>query len=120
MRHFSLALLIMLFLHATPSLQLTHYVDDPDSCDIIGDTDIYGIGVRISYYIAFWSGIIAMIFSHSSAIRDCRKGLNIISSAVFVTVIRNTLQGSFAVFEWYIVFPSMHRFSTFTSLTRHA
>jgi hypothetical protein len=46
-----------------------------------------------------------MVANHKSAVRDVRKGVNIISCAVFITVVRNTVQGSFALFEWYIVFP---------------
>lgn len=117
-RQYSLALILALYV--SPSWQFTHYVSDPNSCEIVGDTDIYGIGVRISYYLAFWSGIIAVLFNHKNAVRDCRKGLNIISSAVFITVVRNTVQGSFALFEWYIVFPMVIFIPIFSLVTFNA
>src|SRR5271155_2495015 len=104
-RQSRLTLILMILSCVSPSSQFTRYVDDPNSCNIIGDTDIYGIGVRISYYLAFWAGFIAMLANHKSAVRDCRKGVNIISFAVCIIVIRNTVQGSFALLEWYIVFP---------------
>jgi hypothetical protein len=39
-------LFVLVLSLAQPSQQLTQYVDDPTSCDIIGDRDVYGIGVR--------------------------------------------------------------------------
>ncbi|KAL3478264.1 hypothetical protein BJX99DRAFT_256589 [Aspergillus californicus] len=90
---------------AQPSLQLTQYVDDPDSCAIIGDGDVYGIGVRLGYYCAWFSGLLAVAFNDAKAVRDARKGVCIISLAVLAILIRNTLNGSFAVLEWTLVLP---------------
>jgi hypothetical protein len=39
-------LFVLVLSLAQPSQQLTQYVDDPTSCDIIGDRDVYGISVR--------------------------------------------------------------------------
>lgn len=105
MRHIRIALIFILLTLISPSWQFTQYVEDPSSCAIIGDPDVYGPGVRISYYLSFWAGIIAMIADHDDALRDVRKGLLIIGCAVLITLIRNAVQGSFAVFEWYVLSP---------------
>jgi hypothetical protein len=95
--------LVALFACMRPCLAFTHY--EEDSCQIIGDPDVYGIGVRLSYYIATVSMIIAVAAGNPSAGNDVLKGLNIINFAILKIVIRNILEGSFALLEWLIVFP---------------
>jgi hypothetical protein len=89
----------------SPTLQMTQYTNDPSSCDIIGDGDVYGIGVRLGYYFSWISGLIAVFFDSPKAVRDTRRGVILISLAVFIIIVRNTLNGSFALLEWSIVFP---------------
>jgi hypothetical protein len=101
---YSLAFAVAFLSHVSPSVQFTHYANST-SCDLIGDSDVYGIGVRISYYLAYFAGVAALLANHKTALRDCRRGVNIISVAVLVSVIRNTIQGSFALSEWNVVFP---------------
>ncbi|CEL00655.1 hypothetical protein ASPCAL00253 [Aspergillus calidoustus] len=95
--------LLIFFPH--PTLQITEYVPDPASCSILGDGDVYGIGVRLGYYFAWASGLLAVAFDNSSAVRDARKGVSVISLAIFAILIRNTLNGSFAILEWSLVVP---------------
>ncbi|KAL4736264.1 hypothetical protein BDV11DRAFT_207794 [Aspergillus similis] len=84
---------------------MTRYTDDLSSCDIIGDGDVYGIGVRLGYYFSWISGLIAVVFDNPRAVRDTRRGVIMISLAVYIIMVRNTLSGSFALLEWSIVFP---------------
>ncbi|KAK0630862.1 hypothetical protein B0T17DRAFT_507298 [Bombardia bombarda] len=72
-----------------PSLQYTHY--DPDC--------------RISFYFALIGLFIATIVGNKGAVKDSVKGLSTISTAILIVLIRNTVQGSFAIFEWQIVYP---------------
>lgn len=95
--------LLILFPH--PTLQITEYVPDPASCSILGDGDVYGIGVRLGYYFTWASGLLAVAFDNSSAIRDARKGVSVVSLAIFAILIRNTLNGSFVILEWSLVVP---------------
>ncbi|KAL4911172.1 hypothetical protein BDW74DRAFT_172636 [Aspergillus multicolor] len=101
-----LALLTTLLLSLVrPTLQITEYDADPTSCQIHGDGDVYGIGVRLGYYFSWVSGLIAVILNNRRAVRDTRRGVILISLAVFVITIKNTLDGGFAALEWSIVFP---------------
>lgn len=86
-----------------PSHQFTHYVGD--SYSIIGDSDVYGLGICISYYLFFAATIVAVAAGKKTVIKDCVKGLIVIMLAILITLIPNTINGSFAVFEWLITFP---------------
>jgi hypothetical protein len=95
---------IFLSLLVEPSSQFTRYTDDPDSCQLIGDPDIYGIGLRLSFYLAYASGLIALGASHHPALQDAKKGYNIITFAILIIFLKNTLKNSFALLEWSILF----------------
>jgi hypothetical protein len=99
-----LAYTILFFsLLVKPSYQVTRYTDDPNSCQLIGDPDVYGIGLRLSYYLAYASGLIALAAGHHAAIQDAKKGLNIITFVIFIILLNNTVNNSFALLEWLIV-----------------
>jgi len=99
-RAYVAAILLAVLLTVTPVAAFTRY--DEDSCKIIGDTDIYGIGVRTGYYLTFSAGVVALIFKDSKGITDCLKLVNIIFAAVLIVLIRNASIGSFAVLECQI------------------
>lgn len=98
-----LKIILCLLGFVSPSIQFTHY--EEGTCNIIGDPDVYGTGVRISYYLSYAAALIALVTGNKKAIRDCVKGVNIVNLAMLIILIRNTTQGSFAVFEWLITFP---------------
>ncbi|KAK0732037.1 hypothetical protein B0H67DRAFT_92649 [Lasiosphaeris hirsuta] len=98
----STRLLFSLLSLAAPSMQVTHY--ETGSCQIIGDPDLYGIGVRVSYYLAFASGVIALLFGNARAVEDVKKGNAIVGFSLFIILVRNARQGSLAVLEWELVF----------------
>ncbi|KAJ2900733.1 hypothetical protein MKZ38_002269 [Zalerion maritima] len=89
----------------SPSSQATAYL--PDSCDLVGDSDIYGIGLRLSYYLASFSAIIALFTGNKSSMKDCLKGINVISFAVLIILIKNTAEGgdNYPLLEWLVIFP---------------
>jgi hypothetical protein len=84
---------------------MTQYTNDPSSCDLVGEGDVYGIGVRLGYYFSWISGLTAVFFDNPKAVRDTRRTVILVSLAVFIIIIQNTLNGSFALLEWSIVFP---------------
>ena len=87
-----------------PSLQFTHYSETPGSCDIIGDTDTYGIGVRVSFYLNWAAAFLALLFNLHDEHEGARRAINAIAIAVVTNTLINTTKGSFAMLEWYIVF----------------
>jgi hypothetical protein len=95
---------MLLFTLVCPSLQFTHYSEKPGSCDIIGDPDTYGIGVRISFYLNWAAAFLALLFNRHEEHKGSRRAINAIAIAVVTNTLINTTKGSFAMLEWYIVF----------------
>jgi hypothetical protein len=95
---------MLLFALVCPSLQFTHYFEEPGSCDIIGDPDTYGIGVRISFYLNWAAAFLALLFNLHDEHKGSRRAINAIAIAVVTNTLINTTKGSFAMLEWYIVF----------------
>ncbi|KAH8907674.1 hypothetical protein BR93DRAFT_937032 [Coniochaeta sp. PMI_546] len=94
-------LLIILSL-VKSSQQFTEY--DTDTCQIIGDADLYGVGIRIGFYLAYFSGVVALCFQNWAAVHNARKGVYTVNAAILVAMIRDsTLTGNLAAFEWYIL-----------------
>ncbi|KAJ9160518.1 hypothetical protein NKR19_g3191 [Coniochaeta hoffmannii] len=97
-----LSWLIVLLTLVGPSRQFTEY--DPDSCQIIGDADLYGVGIRVGFYLAYLSGLTALCFQNWAAVKDARKGVYTVNAAILVAMIRDsTMAGNLAAFEWYIL-----------------
>jgi hypothetical protein len=95
---------MLLFALVCPSLQFTHYSEKPGSCDIIGDPDTYGIGVRISFYLNWAAAFLALLFNLHDEHKGSRRAINAIAIVVVTNTLINTTKGSFAMLEWYIVF----------------
>ncbi|OAA59193.1 hypothetical protein SPI_06395 [Niveomyces insectorum RCEF 264] len=93
------ALLPLLLLAARPAAAFTHY---DNACHIVGDTDIYGIGVRIGYYLTWFAAVLAVGINSNKGITDTLKAVNVMFCAVLIVLIRNVGLGSFAVLEWQI------------------
>ncbi|CAM1504817.1 Fc.00g024080.m01.CDS01 [Cosmosporella sp. VM-42] len=72
-------------------------------CHIIPDTDLYGFGMRLAFYISFAAGVFGVLFGCVEEMRGPRLSFNALLLSLLVVLIRNTLRGSFALFEWYIV-----------------
>ena len=72
---------------------------------MIGDSDLYGIGVRRSFYLQFGAGLVAMLGGPqlSEELKNVRRGIIIVSSAVLIKKIVGTVRRRFAVLQWYIV-----------------
>ena len=95
-------LLAISFILLLPSVSAnTQFAED--SCQIIGDADVYGIGIRLSYYLQFVALICSIWIDHNMA-TGIRYSTNILSIAIFINSIRSaSLDNSLMIVEWYIV-----------------
>ncbi|KAI5777521.1 hypothetical protein EDC01DRAFT_635678 [Geopyxis carbonaria] len=95
-------LVVFLSLAITASAN-TRFASEPaDSCQILGDGDVYGLGIRLGFYLQWLSFTLALVFNREEA-HSVRVSFNIFSIAVLF----NTFLGakdSIMVVEWYIVF----------------
>lgn len=99
----SLFLFGLLIIQATPTLQDTRYSDDAGSCQIIGDPDLYGVGIRASLYLSHAGAIIALAFGLQKQVKDSRIAMSIVVIAITINTIISASKGSFVLLEWYLI-----------------
>ncbi|KAH8682914.1 hypothetical protein BGZ60DRAFT_551817 [Tricladium varicosporioides] len=102
---------LIALLHFPVCLGITEYVNDNPTvmvqstqpCTLHGDSDLYGLGVRISFYLQFGVGLVGVWVGSTKEIKSLRLGFNTLSSALLIVLFRNANRGSFALLEWNIV-----------------
>ena len=82
------------------SQQSTHYFLDPNSCDIVGDSDLYGIGVRVGFYLQFAAGLFACCFGLSSELHTIRNSTTTLAWAVLIRLFISEGQDNLIYFEY--------------------
>ena len=92
----------MILIHALPSDAATHY-STTDSCHIIGDTDLYGIGIRLGMYLQWASLVIASLIAPSQS-RPAGLGAFVITVSILVAMATSPSQDAKAVYDVVIVF----------------
>jgi len=95
----------VLFILIFVRMSSTHTVfsnDPPDSCVIVGDPDLYGIGVRLSYCLSLTAAVLATSFGLFNKLSNIRRGIIIVTCAVLIDTIISSTKGSFSKLEWYI------------------
>jgi predicted transporter len=109
-RAFSVALTVIV-LFTNNCHALTEYIGDNTTivaesvqpCHIVGDPDLYGLVVRLSFYVQSTAGLISVLFGLVEEAKAPRFGFNILYFTLLIILIRNTIRGSFALLEWYLV-----------------
>jgi hypothetical protein len=86
----------------TPVASYTTYAPGPGSCKIIGDPDVYGIGVRLCFYLQ-WAATILASYTDPWQNRIARISSNMITIGVLASNFRSAHHGSLIAVEWYIV-----------------
>ncbi|KAK0702734.1 hypothetical protein B0H67DRAFT_650111 [Lasiosphaeris hirsuta] len=72
-------------------------------CHLIGDPDLYGVGVRAAFYLSYFTCVLAFLFGLVDQFRSPRLSFNILFLTIMIILVRNANVGSFVLFEWYIV-----------------
>ncbi|KAK0619681.1 hypothetical protein B0T14DRAFT_496363 [Immersiella caudata] len=76
-----------------------------ESCTRPGDGDLYGIGIRVDFYLQWFAGFLLRIFSCSwSTISGVRVANNKLGSAVMLAVVINTAKGTALSVDYLIVY----------------
>jgi hypothetical protein len=99
---FSILQLLFLLAVANPVAAFTRFSPDPSSCQILGDPDVYGIGIRLSFYLQWVSLVIFMATSPDNA-DVARIASNITISAVYINAFRGAHLGGLVSVEWDIL-----------------
>jgi hypothetical protein len=75
--------------------------DDPDDCHIVGDANIYGLGIRIGYYLQFIAAVLSPYLAPNQLINIC-LAFSAFTLASFAAVYENAVQGYFISLDWHI------------------
>lgn len=69
----------------------------------MGDPDIYGLGVRLGFYLQYLSALIALMVDPKS-VHSARTGLNIFTLAILINQFRSTdWEGSILMPEYFMI-----------------
>lgn len=71
-------------------------------CHIFGDGNIYGVGVRYSFYINYAAGIIALWYGVREDITSSRFVLTAIAFALWAALLTNSTGDSLVILDWSI------------------
>ena len=85
-----------------PTNAYTAYSSEPGSCVIIGDTDLYGIGIRIGLYLQWLSIFLACLLSPIDAISSFIAS-NALTFAIFVSFLSGDWDRGIVIVEWFLV-----------------
>jgi hypothetical protein len=76
--------------------------DDPESCDLIGGVSMYGLGIRLGYYLQWFAAIIS-VYMAPDLVKTIYVTFAGISIASFACVFQNIRSGYFAALEFHII-----------------
>lgn len=92
-RQFSIIVVVVAFasLPAFVSADM-HYTPDPGSCEIIGNPDLYGIGVRVGFYLNWAAMCLAIMLVPDHAILTFIS-INLLNLSIFICFFANMFRG---------------------------
>src|SRR3569833_3229107 len=73
-----------------------------ESCQIAGDASVYGLGVRLGYYLQFLAAVLAPYLA-PDALENICLAFGSFTLALFITVFKHASEGTFIAVEWHIV-----------------
>jgi hypothetical protein len=96
--HFSKPALLSILVLALCTSTFAKTTQSP-TCEIQGDPDIYGIGIRCSFYLQWASLIITLLFCPREA--GSQRAASLITTlAVYINTFNNMRQGSLVAFDY--------------------
>jgi hypothetical protein len=91
---------------ATPDLlysRATRFTGEQGSCQILGDSDVYGLGIRLNYYLQ-WAAIVFATWIAPEQVEPARLTSNVVTIAVYVNTFLGVRHDSLIAAEWWIVY----------------
>lgn len=72
-------------------------------CHLVGNPDIFGLGIRLSYYVQYAAAIVAIIFYRRDEVKVLRLGLTAIALALFIALCIGSTGDSLIILDWTTV-----------------
>lgn len=73
------------------------------SCAIEGNADMYGLGIRLGFYLQWLASVLANLLMTKAEIHTTRFAMNTYTSAVFVALVVQITRGTATALDTYIV-----------------
>jgi hypothetical protein len=96
------ALYSLVFLLIPPADAFTKYTNKPGSCQIEGDADVYGLGIRLGFYLQ-WAAVMLGTWIAQDQVEMARIASNIVTVAVCTNMFRGVSHGALIAADWWIV-----------------
>jgi hypothetical protein len=100
--------LILLILLIAPSEAATPFASfPPKSCSIRGDPDIYGVGIRLNYYLQYVSLLLLPYLSSSPesyALQATLQTTNILTISIYTCTLLTLSPSTLVALEWWILY----------------
>lgn len=80
----------------------THYINGAGTCQLLGDTDLYGTGIRVGLILQWASILIAFVIALLESIPTFTSS-NIITFAIIISLLAGISDESLVVADWVIV-----------------
>jgi hypothetical protein len=96
------ASLILLTL-INPVSSSAKFADGTKTCLINGDADVYGLGIRLNFYLQ-WAAMIFSTWVDVEQINFSRRVSNILAISVYTNLFFGVSNGSLIAAEWWIVY----------------
>jgi len=97
-----LVLFLAVILPFSPGVYAARTKFSDTSCTIEGDSDVLGIGIRVSFYLQWFSTVILLLFAPAEA-DVARKSSVILSAALLLSAFRAMAEGALIVFDWPLI-----------------
>ncbi|PKS12064.1 hypothetical protein jhhlp_001360 [Lomentospora prolificans] len=72
-------------------------------CHLFGDSDLYGLGIRLGFYLQYLAAIVALSSGYTNGLKSLRTGLTILSLSLFVTLCTTSTGNGLVILDWYLV-----------------
>ncbi|SPO03784.1 uncharacterized protein DNG_06467 [Cephalotrichum gorgonifer] len=90
------------------------------SCHILGDPELYGLGIRIAFYIQYLAFALALVTNTTASLPALRTGIAILCAALFASLCTSSTGDGLVVLDWYIVTALAAPYIFLTDLPVHA
>jgi hypothetical protein len=72
-------------------------------CHLFGNSELYGLGIRLSFYIQYFAAIVALAIGlRPSKLSSVRIGLAIVAISLFIALCINSTGNTLVILDWYI------------------
>src|SRR5664279_2422907 len=85
---------------ASPGLPVLESVKP---CHLTGDPDLFGLGIRLGFYLQYFAAIIAILTGFDQQFLGWRAGFIPLAAATFISLCINSTDNTLVIMDWTIM-----------------